>query len=169
MSKKLKTLAQTVRLETRVDVEQAIKDLGDLQRQLETVAIEQNNKLAAITEVYAPKITKLQEEIKPIQTAVQAWCESHRDDLTNGGRTKTGVFNTGEVQWRARPPSVAVRGTDSVIENLKTLGLIRFIRTKEEVNKEAMLNEPELAGTVAGITIKTGVEDFVITPFEQKI
>lgn len=56
-----------------------------------------------------------------------------------------------------------------MLESLRTLGLVRFIRTKEEVNKEAMLNEPELAATVAGVTIKTGVEDFVITPFEQDI
>ena len=56
-----------------------------------------------------------------------------------------------------------------MLEILLKLGLVRFIRVKEEVNKEAMLNEPELAATVAGVTIKTGVEDFVITPFEQDI
>ena len=47
------------------------------------------------------------------------------------------------------------------------LGLDRFIRTKQEINKEALLNEPEVAKGIAGITIKTGVEDFVIKPFEQ--
>ena len=110
----------------------------------------------------------IKEKIAPKQDAVQAWCESRRDELTLNGKTKTGTFNTGEVQWRQRPPSVGIRGTESVIESLHTLGLVRFIRTKEEVNKEAMLNEPELAATVAGVTIKTGVEDFVITPFEQE-
>lgn len=172
MSKKptrVKTATFAVRYQNRDEVELAIKQIGDLQRQLQATEIEQNNELAEITQKFAPKLTALQEQIKPMQEAVQAWCESHRDELTKNGKTKTANFNTGEVQWRQRPPSVAVRGADSVIESLKTLGLVRFIRTKEEVNKEAMLNEPELASTVAGITIKTGIEDFVITPFEQEV
>lgn len=166
---RIKTDTHAVRLQSRDDVELAIKQIGDLQRQLEQTAIDQNNELAVITEKYAPILTALKAQIEPVQTAVQAWCESRRDELTQNGKTKTGSFNTGEVQWRQRPPSVAVRGADSVIENLKTRGLVRFIRTKEEVNKEAMLNEPDIAGTVAGVTIKTGIEDFVITPFEQDI
>ncbi|STO55045.1 mu nuclease inhibitor gam-like protein [Canicola haemoglobinophilus] len=166
---RIKTDTHAVRLQSRDDVELAIKQIGDLQRQLEQTAIEQNNELATITEKYAPKITALKEQIEPVQQAVQAWCESRRDELTQNGKTKTGVFNTGEVQWRQRPPSVAVRGVDSVIESLKTLWLLRFIRTKEEINKDAMLNEPELAATVAGVTIRKGVEDFVITPFEQEV
>lgn len=166
---RIKTDTHAVRLQSRDDVEVAIKQIGDLQRQLEQTAINQNNELASITEKYAPILTALKEQIEPIQTAVQAWCESRRDELTQNGKTKTGSFNTGEVQWRQRPPSVAIRGADSVIEALKTHGLIRFVRTKEEINKEAMLNEPELAATIAGVTIKTGVEDFVITPFEQEL
>ena len=52
------------------------------------------------------------------------------------------------------------------MENLKSLGLERFVRVKEEPNKEAMLNEPDAVRGVAGITINSGIEDFTITPFE---
>lgn len=166
---RVKTETFAVRYQTRDEVETAIKVIGDLNREIERLAIEQNDRLAAITEEYAPLINDIKAKAKPIMEAVQAWCESHRDELTNNGKTKTGTFNTGEVQWRQRPPSVGIRGTDSVLESLHTLGLTRFIRTKEEINKEAMLNEPELAATVAGVTIKTGVEDFVVTPFEQDV
>ena len=166
---RIKTDTFAVRYQTRDEVETAIKEIGDLNRELERLAIEQNNRLAAITEEYAPLMNAVKEKLSPKQDAVQAWCESRRDELTQNGKTKTGSFNTGEVQWRQRPPSVGIRGAESVLESLRTLGLVRFIRTKEEVNKEAMLNEPELAATVAGVIIKTGVEDFVITPFEQDI
>lgn len=166
---RIKSDTFTVRYQSREEVELAIKQIGDLQRQLESLAIAQNNELANITEKYAPQIAELQSQLKPVQEAVQAWCESRRDELTQNGKTKTGSFNTGEVQWRQRPPSVGVRGVESVLESLRTLGLTKFIRTKEEINKDAMLNEPELAATVAGITIKKGVEDFVITPFEQEV
>ena len=86
-------------------------------------------------------------------------------DITAGGG-KTVNLITGEVSWRQRPPSIAVRGAEAVLESLRTLGLHRFIRTKDEVNKEAMLNEPELAATVAGVSVIKGKEDFAITPFE---
>ena len=45
-----------------------------------------------------------------------------------------------------------------------TLG--RFVRAKEAINKEAILLEPAAVAGVPGIKIITGVEDFVITPFE---
>lgn len=61
-----------------------------------------------------------------------------------------------------------MRGADSVIEMLKRLGLTEFVRTKEEVNKEAILNQPDKVRGVAGLNVITGVEDFVITPFEQE-
>ena len=46
--------------------------------------------------------------------------------------------------------------------------LKRFIRTKEEINKEAILDEPEVVASVKGISI-TQKEDFVIVPFETEL
>ncbi|MGR6980838.1 host-nuclease inhibitor Gam family protein [Testudinibacter sp. P27/CKL/0425] len=166
---RIKSDTFAVRYQAREQVEVAIKEIGDLQRELQRTATAQNDELATITEKFAPQLQAIQKQIKPMQEAVQAWCESNRDELTNSGKTKTGSFNTGEVQWQQRPPSVGVRGVDTVISALKTLGFLQFIRTKEEINKDAMLNDPDLAATVAGVTIKKGVEDFVITPFEQEV
>lgn len=166
---RIKSDTFAVRYQAREEVESAIKQIGDLQRELQRLATQQNDELAAITEKFAPQLQAVQDQIKPIQEAVQAWCESHRDELTNNGKTKTGSFNTGDVQWRQRPPSVGIRGVDSVLDSLKMRGLTQFIRTKEEINKEAMLNEPDTAASVPGVTIKTGIEDFVITPFEQEV
>lgn len=166
---RIKTDTFAVRYQTRDEVEVAIKKIGDLNRELERLAIEQNDRLAAITEEYAPLMNAIKEKLAPKQDAVQAWCESRRDELTQNGKTKTGSFNTGEVQWRQRPPSVGIRGVDSVLDSLKMRGFTQFIRIKEEINKEAMLNEPDTAASVPGVTIKTGVEDFVITPFEQEV
>ncbi|OBX09726.1 host-nuclease inhibitor protein Gam [Gallibacterium salpingitidis] len=169
MAAKTRLKSDTVRYQTREEVEIAIKEVGDLQRELQRLATHQNDELASITERYAPKIAELQEQIKPLQKAIEIWCETNRAELTNNGKTKTGSFNTGEVQWRQRPPSVLIRKADDVLDRLRQLGLTRFIRTKDEVNKEAMLAEAELAATVTGVTIKKGVEDFVIAPFEQGV
>ena len=73
------------------------------------------------------------------------------------------------MAWRQRPPSVSIRGTEAVLETLERMGLTRFIRTRSEPNKEAMLAEPDAVRGIAGITIVSGVEDFVITPFEAEV
>jgi phage host-nuclease inhibitor protein Gam len=126
-----------------------------------------NDEIAAITEKYQPGIDKVKATVESLQTGVQAWCEANRDALTNSGKVKTANLITGNVLWRQRPPSVGIRGVDAVLERLKKMGLERFIRTKEEPNREAMLNEPNAVRTIPGITIVSGVEDFVIEPFEQ--
>ncbi|XP_040582904.1 mu-like prophage FluMu host-nuclease inhibitor protein gam [Lepeophtheirus salmonis] len=126
-----------------------------------------NDAIADITDKHKPTLNDLQARAKELQIGIQAWCEAHRDDLTN--KSKTANLITGEISWRQRPPSISLRGIDTILENLRSLGLARFIRTKDEINKDAMLNEADVAASVAGVTIKTGVEDFIIKPFEANI
>ncbi|MDD5391176.1 MAG: host-nuclease inhibitor Gam family protein [Gallionellaceae bacterium] len=166
---RLKAKAQTAVPQTRDEAAADIRAIGDLQRSLARSSAEMNDAIASITAKYQPVLDAVTDQIKPLQEGVQAYCEAHRNDLTNDGKVKTANLITGEVQWRQRPPSVSVRGAESVIEALKRLGLGKFVRTKEEINKEAILNEPSEVKGVAGITVVTGVEDFVITPFEQEV
>lgn len=166
---RLKSAAETLSYQTRDEVQTAIKEIGDLQRELQRTATAMNDELAEVADGYAPIIDGIKAQIEPMQKAVQAWCECNRTELTNGGKTKTGSFVTGEVQWRQKPPSVVVRGAELVLETLEKWGLSRFIRTKSEVNKEAILAEPDAVKGVSGINIKSGIEEFIIKPFEQEV
>lgn len=165
---KFKSKATAYAPQTKDDVAADIRKLGDLQRSMTRRTADMNDAIGAITAQAQPELEALQEQITTLQGGVQTWCEANRDTLTDNGKTKTANLVTGEVNWRQRPPSVGVRGADAVIDMLKRLGLTKFIRAKEEVNKEAILNEPDEVRGVAGITINSGVEDFVITPFEQE-
>jgi bacteriophage Mu gam like protein len=151
--------------QSREETQSWIKTLGDTQREHARLTHDLNDKIAELTDAAKPALNALAERSAALQQGIQAWCEANRAELTAGGG-KTVNLITGEVSWRQRPPSIAVRGIESVLENLRTLGLARFIRQKEEVNKEAMLNEPDIAATIAGITVVRGKEDFVIVPFE---
>lgn len=146
-----------------------IKQIGDLQRDLARQTAEMNDAIAHITQTYQKPLEAIGKQIDGLQKGVQAYCEAHRDDLTNGGKVKTANLITGEIQWRKRPPSVRITGAESVIAALKGFNLGRFVRSKEEVNKEAILNEPDAVKGVAGIKIEKDIEDFVITPFEQEV
>jgi phage host-nuclease inhibitor protein Gam len=167
-AKRLKAVAQTAVPQTRDDTAEDIRKIGDLQRQFERTVTAMNDGIAEITSNFQPGLEVLKMEITTLQEGVQSWCEGHRNELTNDGKVKTANLITGEVCWRQRPPSVRVNGAESVIEALNRLGLGRFVRTKEEINKEAILNEPAEVKGVAGIIVITGVEDFVILPFEQE-
>ena len=166
---RIKATATAYSSQTRDDCITDIKKLGDVQRDLTRRQADMNDEIAEITKRHSARIEALNDQVTTLQKGIQTWCEANRDALTEGGKVKTANLITGEVQWRQRPPSCKVRNEEGVIETLERLDLARFVRVKKEVNREAILQEPDAARGVAGLTIVTGVEDFAITPFEQEV
>ena len=64
---------------------------------------------------------------------------------------------------------MTIKGVEAVIAAIKTLGLSSFLRTKEEIDKEAMLREPDKARLVQGVSIGSEGETFAVEPFEAQI
>jgi phage host-nuclease inhibitor protein Gam len=155
--------------QNRDECAEMINQIGRISRQIAGTQAAMNDEIAAVTDRYTGMVTPQEAILKQLQEGVQAFCEANRLELTQNGKIKSAEFVTGTVQWRQRPPSVTLKGVETVIETLKNLKLSKFIRTKEEVNKEAILLEPAKVKGISGITIKTGVEDFVITPFENNL
>ena len=164
---KLKAAAEAAP-QTREEVSRDIRTLGDIQREALRLDPAMNDEVAEITARYTPQIENLKKEIKVLFKGIQDWCKTNRDELTNGGKTKTANLTTGTVSWRLGNPSCSVsRDVEGVIEMLRRMGLERFIRTKEEVNKEAVLAEPDAVKGIAGIKVNKGAESFYVEPFEQ--
>lgn len=167
-STKIKAVATLPACQSKSQVQDFIRTIGDKNRELSRLETTMNDEIAEITNSYAEKINPLKLEIEQLTGAVQIWCEANRIKLLEKG-LKTANLITGEVSWRIRPPSVNIRGKEAVIEKLKSLGLTQFIRTKEEPNKEAILEDVQAVKDVKGITIVSGVEDFIINPFEVEV
>ena len=146
----------------------AIRDLGDRQRELTRLETELNDVIADETAKRKDAIYELKVEIERLHSGVQGWCEANRVALC-GDKSKTANLVTGTVSWRIRPPSVALKAVDKVLAELRRLKLTKYIRTKEEVNKDAILTDIKTFPTVAGITITSGVEDFIIEPAEINV
>jgi len=164
-TKKTKTKAAAFACQSRDQVMDAIRELGDAQRELSRINADINDQVAAITAARKDRIDALQERVDALANGIQTWCEAHRAELLSAGG-KTANLITGEVSWRLRPPSVSIRAVEKVLDALRSLGLQRFIRTREEPNKEAMLADPKAVAGIAGVNIVSGVEDFTIEPFE---
>ena len=154
--------------QSRDDVNDAIAKIGLAQRERARIQADMNDQLAKVKQGFEDEAKPFNEQIEALSKGVQTWCEAHRAELTKEGKVKFHGFAAGEVKWRMRPPRVSIRAVENVMETLKRLGLSRFIRVKEEPNKEAMLAEPEAVTGLAGVKIEQG-EDFVIVPFETEL
>jgi len=165
---KLKAVAQSYVPQSRNEVADHIDLIGSAQRELQRIELDIDDIVSKLRLDKQPKIEALTNTIADLSKGVQTWCEANRDSITDGNKVKSANLTTGEVNWRQRPPSVKTRASAQLFEKLKRLGFSFFIRSKEELDKDAILAKPETAAA-AGIEITTGIEDFVITPFEQQL
>lgn len=155
--------------QSREEATQSLSRYGLLLREIGRIQAGLDDKISALKEIAEAKKNPLQEESADLMEGLRIWAEANRAALTNDNRVKTVDLGTGKIGWRLRPARVTVRGVDAVLDALRRLGLSRFVRTTEEVNKEAMLAEPDMARTVPGITIGSAGEDFVLEPLTSPL
>lgn len=151
------------------DAAELIKTLGEKRREIVRIETEMNDEIANIKQRYEDQAMPQKGQVAEIIAAVQAWAETHRAELTHDGKIKTVKLATGEFNWRVRPPRVSLRGKGKIITALKGLGLTRFIRVSEDIDKEAILKEKAVASQIQGVTISSAGEDFAISPYELEI
>lgn len=170
--------------QSKEQVNQYLASIADLQARRDALVRETEAKINTLRQGLTEPLADIERQETALAKGVQIWCDANRLAMTQGGKKKTITFNTGEVNWHKRPPSVDFkRGSkvEEIIQKLKTLKLFEIVRTKEEVNKEAILALPKeptsesdgltqqyLKENVPEIVIKTDVEDFNIVPFHIK-
>ena len=170
---RMKTPAITVPAPQNIQEATALmRQLGELDSQIKRIEADLNDAIGALKEKAGTEVDPLKQRIKEITTAMQAWASANRNSLTEGGKRKSFQLATGWIMWRNRPPSVGVRGKESVIQVLLERGLERFLHTTYEINKEAILaaeDRVEITSQVRGLTLKTGIEDFVLEPYKVEL
>jgi len=142
--------------------------IGQNQRSLERIQTGLNNQIEKIKAQAMANSLSHQESIDQLFEGLFIFAQSCRDELTEGGKKKTINLPTGDILWRLTPPSVSLKNVEKIIKFCKNSGLDRFVRIKEEVNKEEMLKDPESAKKISGVTIGQK-EEFVVKPSETNI
>ncbi len=145
-----------------------IRVIGEAQRERARIEAEMNETIARAKAEAEGAAQPHKGTIEQLSKGVQVWCEAHRAELLKPG-TKTYAFAAGEVSWRKRPPKVIARGIDKALDFIKRRGLTRFLRVKEELDKEALLKEPETALRIPGISIGSEGEDFIVKPLSTQL
>lgn len=153
----------------RDEVNEAIAEMGRLQRERERINADMNDEMAVIKLVHDAQAKPLGERISELSKGVQLWCEANRATLTNDGKVKFHEFATGVVKWRMTPFSVALSKVGDLLGLLKASGKEQYIRSTESIDKEALLADREAIGdSIKGVTFKQK-EEFSVIPHESKI
>ena len=156
------------------DCDEWVAEYGRLQRHLARIETEMNETLARAKTEAEAESEPLQQQLEATYAGIRAWCDAHRDELTAGGESKTYRFGNGNVSWRAAPRKVSISKKTkigTIVDWLREAPakFQKFVRPKFELNKEAMLADPELAAEVPGVSIKSAGEAFEVTPFEARL
>lgn len=155
--------------QSEAEVSAAIFSIGDYDRQIALLDVGFKEAQAQVKKVYEEQSQPLAKLRDLLISGVVTYCEAHRTVLTDGDKTKTINFTSGKVSWRHRPPSCALPKDQSfLLELLKLKKLTRFIREKEEVSKELLLAEQDVAKTIAGVKIGSAGEDIIVEPFSPQ-
>ncbi|MDR0249911.1 MAG: host-nuclease inhibitor Gam family protein [Burkholderiales bacterium] len=116
------------------DVDAALKEISEIQRELAMIEAEQN---AAIDDIKAgakEQAAPLAERIKALETAMKEFCMANRSDFA---KTKTRELTFGAVGFRLST-KIIIKSVAECIQTLKDMALNQYIRIKEEPDKEAM-------------------------------
>jgi len=140
-----------------------LAEIGALRRTLGGIDLELAAAVDAIKRDFEERAAPTKARAEAAEAALHAYCDVHRGRLTADGKRKFVDLPAGRVAWRVTPAKVTVRGVDAVMDALRRFGLERFIRLKEEINKEAILAEKDAVASIAGISISQR-EEIIFEP-----
>jgi phage host-nuclease inhibitor protein Gam len=121
------------KIKTIEDANLALKEIGLLEHQLAVIDGEANKEIATIKEKCAKEGEGLRGRIADLSALLGAYAEYNRAELFKD--RKSVELSFGSFGYRK---STAISVKKTTLELLKKLGLARYVRIKEEADKEAM-------------------------------
>lgn len=157
--------------QSREEATAMLAEYGKVMRDIEHLETDLNQELADTKQKYVEKTQPLQAAANDLFKGLQTYCDANRATLTGGDKSKTVDLGTGKVSWRHNPAKVSFRGkVDDIIARIKDAGaeFAGFLRETVEVDKVAMLRNPNLAKKIDGVKIASAGETFTVEPFADE-
>lgn len=157
---------------TRSDAEKLFSAYAQSESELKQLQIKKNLELAKIEEKYAHTIEALESEMETTFDKLQKFAEQN-DTLFDKSRSL--AFAYGTLGFRKGTPSLKLADKeitwDIVVDRLKRLKAVEFVRTKVEVDKQALLkarSDQKVSKLIqkAGMEVSTEESFFVKTNLE---
>lgn len=138
--------------------------IGANKRALDALMNRQEAAVAAAAEKFAAQINDATEALGENVAALQAYAEANKDALTADGKRSVAT-QAGTFGWRYGNRAVKFEGkhAEKLIEKFKELGHTDLIRTIEQIDKTAILANPDAIEKIKKIKIEQE-ERFYVRP-----
>lgn len=134
------------------DVNSAMKRFAELNVKKKALENEQNTRIDAVKKETSLQAEELLKEIDLIKKEITRFAEQHRDEFT---QKRTKVLTFGKISFRYTS-WVWVQDVKSAIKSLKSFAMDKYLRVKEELDKDALLDaDPKLLAK-CGIQLRSG-------------
>lgn len=134
------------------EVNGAMKKLAELNIQKKALENEQNSKIDEIKKEISLQAEGLIKEIDLIKKDITRFAEQHREEFT---QKRTKVLTFGKISFRYTS-WVWVDNATAAIKSLKSFAMDKYLRVKEELDKEALVEaDPKLLAK-CGIQLRSG-------------
>jgi len=164
MAPRIKTPAVPVP-QTAVEFEEQAVRLGELSREIDGITDAGATKIAEIKLSTKKATDALTKTAKALWGAISAYAEAHRTELLPKDRKSVSIA-AGTIGWRTSTPAIQIDGDEEeIITRMEAAGLHRFLRETVVIDKAALLAEPAIAKTIAGLSI-VQVESLFFKPLD---
>ncbi len=139
-------------LQTWDDVDQALKQIKEIDRDLAGIEAAQNEAIDRCKAEAKQQAAPLMTRKAGLELAIKDYAEANRADF---GDTKSKELTFGVLSFR-KSTSLVVKKVGDTLQALKSLGLHGCIRVKEELDKDALrnLSEETLINVGAGLKVQ---------------
>jgi phage host-nuclease inhibitor protein Gam len=151
------------KIETLEDANNVLKEIGLLEREIESIDSEAHKQIAEIKAEAEKKGKPVRKRIADLAALLGAFAEYNREELFKDRKTVSLSF--GSFGYR-KTTAISVKKT--TVELLKKMGLLQYVRVKEEPDKEAMaaLDDEALSQVDAVRKVK---DDFFLEADKEEI
>lgn len=134
-------------LKTRDEAELALNDICLTTITRNRAMLAMDAEITAVRERYEATINECNKFLEEKTELIRAWAENNPSEF----KGKSADFVHATIGWRIGQPTLKTLAGwtwDRVLEKLKSLpNLLHYVRTKEEVNKQAIISDREGIGS----------------------
>lgn len=155
-------------IRTRDEMESLIGEISSLKINEIKIKADLDTALQSVRERYESGLTAIGERLEEDMTAAREWAEDNYEEAFGARKSIEMLHAT--VGWRLGNPTLkTISGWKwiHVLEELKRRGIAAYIRIKEEINKQAIIDDRDELGASAlremGVKIEQ-VDEFFVEP-----
>ena len=133
-------------LRTREAMESLIGEIAALKNQQRLLTAAMDEQIQAVREQYEAQLAAQNADLDQKMTLARFWSEANPQEF---GAARSIETVHGVVGWRTGQPALKTLPGwtfDRVLQTLKTMGALGYIRVKEEVHKQNLLADREALG-----------------------